>query len=130
MLLALLTTFAASRKEPLATLLKRIHVAIIAAGLGELHIQFVLSDSSVPGGVSSVDRVLKRFPELERFPQQLVPYPGSPETKVISNGANSKASGETLGARRVPHNLLPGRFVFEDETRLRGIIIVDGETSA
>lgn len=54
--LALLTTFAASRKEPLAALLERVHAAIIAADFGEPHVQFAFSDSPLGGGVSSLDR--------------------------------------------------------------------------
>jgi hypothetical protein len=96
MLLALLTTFAASRKEPLAAVLERIHAAIIAADFGEPDIQFALADSSVAGGVSSVDRVRKRFPQLERFVQSLAPYPGGPETRVISNRTSSDRAAATV----------------------------------
>jgi hypothetical protein len=90
MLLAMLTTFAASRKEPLADVLERVHAAVMAAGFGEPQVQFILSDHSVVGGVSSVARVLKRFPQLERFAQKLAPYPGGPETRVITNRTNSE----------------------------------------
>jgi len=96
MYLALLTTFAASRKEPLAAVVERVHAAIIAADFGEPCVQFILSDSPVAGGVSSVDRVLKRFPRLERFAQNLAPYPGAPEVRVISNRTSSEATGETI----------------------------------
>jgi hypothetical protein len=96
MRLALLTTFAASRKEPLAAVLERVHAAIVAADFGEPCVQFILSDSPVAGGVSSVDRVLKRFPRLERFAQNLAPYPGAPEVRVISNRTSSGATGETI----------------------------------
>jgi hypothetical protein len=96
MRLALLTTFAASRKEPLAAVLERVHAAIVAADFGEPCVQFILSDSPVAGGVSSVDRVLKRFPRLERFTQNLAPYPGAPEVRVISNSTSSGATGETI----------------------------------
>lgn len=96
MRLALLTTFAASRKEPLAAVLERVHAAIVAADFGEPCVQFILSNSPVAGGVSSVDRVLKRFPRLERFAQNLAPYPGAPEVRVISNRTSSGATGETI----------------------------------
>jgi hypothetical protein len=94
--LALLTTFAASRKEPLASVLERVRAAIIAANFGEPHVRFVLSDAPVEGGVRTVDRVLKRFPPLERFLQNLAPYPGGPEMRVISNLGSSGATGETV----------------------------------
>ena len=62
MRVALLTTFAASRKEPLGDWVARIHQAFLAAGLGEPSIYFMLADGFLPGSVSSVDRVLKRHP--------------------------------------------------------------------
>src|ERR1700722_347741 len=116
--LALLTTFAASRKEPLAEVLERIHAALIAADFGEPHVQFVMADPMV-GGVSSVARVIKRFPSLERFTQTVAPSPrvGTHETKIISNRTSTGAPGETVDfavlleiARGVPrsfpfHNL-------------------------
>jgi len=101
MQLALLTTFAASRKEPLVAMLERVHAAIVAAGFGEPQVSFVFADSPVAGGVSSVDRVLKRFPDLKRFEQKLAPHPGALETsgyatKVITNRTASGASGESI----------------------------------
>jgi hypothetical protein len=118
MQLALLTTFAASRKEPLAEVLERIHAALIAADFGEPHVQFVMADP-MAGGVSSVARVIKRFPSLERFVQTMASSPqvGTLERKVISNRTSSGAPGETVDfgvlleiARGVPrsfpfHNL-------------------------
>jgi hypothetical protein len=92
MLLALHTSFTASRKEPLAEVVDRIHTAILAAGFGEPHIQFVFSDAPVAGGVSSVDRALKRMPQLERFSQRLAVSPGTYEMKALSNRPNP---GET-----------------------------------
>ncbi len=91
--LAMLTTFAASRKEPLAHVLERVHAAIIAADFGEPHVQFVLADSR---GVSSVDRVLKRFPSLERFTKSLQPTPAVAAVKAISNRASPGTSAETI----------------------------------
>jgi hypothetical protein len=96
MQLAVHTIFAASRKEPLAAVLERVHAAIIAAGLGEPEVQFVLSDAPVEGGVRTVDRVLKRLPSLERFLQNLALYPGGPEMRVISNLAGSGTTGEAV----------------------------------
>lgn len=91
--LAMLTTFAASRKEPLADVLERVHAAIIAADFGEPHVQFVLADSR---GVSSVDRVLKRFPSLERFTKSLQPTPAVAAVKAISNRASPGTSAEAI----------------------------------
>ena len=95
--LALLTTFVASRKEPLAEVLERIHAALIAAEFGEPHVQFVMADPMV-GGVSSVARVIKRFPSLGRFVQTMAPSPsvGTLERKIITNRTSSGAAGETV----------------------------------
>jgi hypothetical protein len=120
--LALFTTFAASRKEPLATVLERVHAAILAADFGEPQVQFVMADSPIAGGVSSVARVIKRFPVLERFAQTVAPSPGAPgavahERRILSNRPSSGAAGEPVDfsilleiARGVPksfpfHNL-------------------------
>jgi hypothetical protein len=81
MLIAVFTTFAVSRKEPLGDVVKRIHEGFLAAGFGEPRVHFVMTDppGSLEGGlaqqitgikqVSSIARVLKRWPELERFAQ-------------------------------------------------------------
>ena len=79
MLVAIFTTFAASRKEPLAEAIGRIHDGFLAAGFGEPSVRFTLADASVSAEgsavtaalrikrISSVDRVRKRWPQLERF---------------------------------------------------------------
>ena len=66
MRVALVITFPASRKEPLATMLDRVHQGFVDSGLSEPTIRFNFGDPMI-GGVSSVDRVLKRHPELSRF---------------------------------------------------------------
>src|SRR5262247_1281971 len=94
MLLAFLTTFNANKKEPLAAVLKKIHSAFITSGLGEPAIQFSFADAPVPGFTSSVDRVLKRYPELERFVSTAPTLPGGPAIRQISNYPVSAAAGE------------------------------------
>ena len=102
MFVAVFTTFAASRKEPLAEMVERIHAAFLAAGFGEPRVRFTFSDP--PGSlelgvvqaiagikrVSSIERVLKRTPELERF------------TREVSSSA------QRGGKTRVMSNLMPG----------------------
>jgi hypothetical protein len=114
---ALHTVFAASRKEPLAEVVERIHAAILAAGFGEPLVRFLMADAPVEGGVSSVDRMLKRLPDLKRFAHDTPMGPGGPERRVISNEDGSPSAGESLDfatvveiARGVPrsfpfHNL-------------------------
>jgi len=92
----LLTTFAASKKEPLVAMMDRIHQAILNAGLGEPTIRFNFGDALVPGFTSSVDRVLKRHPELTRFVTDAEPAPGIAGARRISNGPLSQGAGETV----------------------------------
>jgi len=96
MRVALLTTFAASRKEPLAEVLQRVHQAFSGAGLGEPTIRFNFGDAPLPGRVSSVDRALRRHPELERFVTSAAPMPRIPGARRISNGPLSPAAGEAV----------------------------------
>src|SRR5437867_933065 len=96
MRVALLLTFNASRKEPLAALLERIHAAFPASGQGDPSIRFSFSDAPLPGYVSSVDRVLKRHPQLERFLTTSATLPGGPPIRQISNGPVSPAAGESV----------------------------------
>ncbi len=82
MLVAMYTTFAASRKEPLVERIARIHDGFLAAGFGEPSVRFTLADAPVNPEtsavtaalgikrISSVDRVRKRWPQLERFARE------------------------------------------------------------
>src|SRR5262249_58161496 len=90
----LVTTFRASRKEPLAELLARIHAAFLSSGLDEPEIRFSFADAPVPGFTSSVDRVLKRYPDLQRFESTSSLVSGTPPVRRISNRAESPAAGE------------------------------------
>jgi hypothetical protein len=96
MRVALLTTFAASRKDQLGSVMERIRQAFLDAGLGEPAIRFNFGDSVTPGFVSSVDRVLKRHPNLARFVTTAVPMPQIPGARRISNGPLSPAAGEAV----------------------------------
>lgn len=93
---ALAITFHASRKEPLAALLERIHAGFLASGLGEPAMQFCFSDAPLPGFTSSVDRVLKRHHELQRLVWTGSVLPGIPPIRQISNGPGSPAPGEAV----------------------------------
>ncbi|MGA2134767.1 MAG: hypothetical protein ABSH50_20980 [Bryobacteraceae bacterium] len=96
MRVALQYTFAASKKDPLGAVMERIHRAFLDAGLDEPVIQFNFGDASVGGFVSSVDRVLRRHPELERFVTTASPGRGLPGNRRISNGPLSPAAGEAV----------------------------------
>jgi hypothetical protein len=96
MRVALLTTYAAGRKEPLAEMLQRIYQAFSGAGLGEPAIRFNFGDGPLAGSVSSVDRVLKRHPELARFVTTAVPPPLIQGARRITNDPLSPAAGEAV----------------------------------
>ncbi|HXP75216.1 MAG TPA: hypothetical protein VN823_13815 [Stellaceae bacterium] len=84
MLVAMFTTFAASRKEPLADMVGRVHAGFLAAGFGEPTVRFTFSDPPAASPemtvvqttmgtkpVSSIERVLKRWPELGKFARDI-----------------------------------------------------------
>jgi hypothetical protein len=96
MRVALLTTFVASRKEPLAEMLQRIYQAFSGAGLGEPVIRFNFGDTQLSSSASAVDRVLKRHPELARFVTTAVPTPLIPGARRITNDPLSPAAGEAV----------------------------------
>src|SRR5262245_49387911 len=83
---ALVITFHASRKDPLEETLERIHAGFLTSGLGEPSVQFALADGPLPGMVSSVDRVVKRYPDLQRFVSTASTMPTGPAVRMISNG--------------------------------------------
>src|ERR1700732_14859 len=76
-------TYRASRKEPLGTLLRRLHDGMIAASL-PVEYEFAFCDSPVGGGVSAVDREVKKFPHLATLvATALVPGMAGPGPKMI-----------------------------------------------
>ncbi len=85
MQVALLTTFAVTKKEPLSVLLERIHAAFLAAGLGEPSILFTFSDPPVPGAFSTIDRLLKKYPDFARFTGERSGIPNVPPIRQVSN---------------------------------------------
>ncbi len=98
MQVAVVTTFAASRKEPLIEMMNRVYQGFVEAGVADPNIRFNFGDGIGPGGVSSVDRVLKRHPELGRFVTDAPPVPNVDikGARRISNGPMSAASGESI----------------------------------
>jgi hypothetical protein len=85
MLVGLRTTFAESKKEPLASMINRPHQTFLNAGLGEPTLRFPLSNPPLAGSVSSVGRVMNRFPEIARFLATGSPMAGFPGMRQPSN---------------------------------------------
>jgi len=81
---ALHTTFRANKKEPLGALLERIHTAFLTSGVGEPSIAMACSDAPVAGFTSGVERLLKRYPELERLAVTGSMLPGGPLVRQIA----------------------------------------------
>ena len=94
MQVVLLTTFAASRKEPLEEMVMRVHQGFLDAGISEPQVNFNFADAMAGSRVSSVDRVLKRHPDLEIFLTTASPVPGIPGGRRLSNGPLSPAAGK------------------------------------
>jgi hypothetical protein len=95
MRVALLTSFAASRKEPLVAMMDRVHQGFLDSGLPEPVVRFNFADGQVVN-FSSVDRVLKRHPELARFVTDAPPMPGLPSARRITNGSMSSAADDAV----------------------------------
>src|SRR5688572_13914410 len=93
---ALLTTFAVPKKEPLSVLLARIHAAFLASGLGEPPILFTFSDAPVPGAFSTIDRLLKKYPDFARFTGERSGIPNVPPIRQVSNRPDSSGAGESV----------------------------------
>jgi hypothetical protein len=100
MRVAVHTSFAADRREPLGSLLERVHQAFLDAGEGEPSIRFALSESGIAGMPASVDRVLKRFPEMKRFAVTAAASqsagPLAQPVRQIGNHVGSPAAGEVV----------------------------------
>ena len=85
MRIALHTPIAASRKEPLAEMTARIRQAFLDAGLHDPLIRFTLTDSSATNTSLAIDRVLKRFPTMERFITEQKIGATSMSARMLSN---------------------------------------------
>jgi len=97
MRVALHTTYAATKKESLGELVGRIRQGFLGAGL-EVTIRFFFADSFIKK-VSAVDRVLKRYPSMDRFLMTAAVVHGGAETRMFSNVETGEpASFETIQA--------------------------------
>ena len=90
MRIALHTVVSASKKEPLNELVGRVRKAFLDAGLGEPSIRFTLTDAAFGKGVSAIDRVLKRYPEMERFLTRRKLAGGLEGARMLSNAATGE----------------------------------------
>jgi len=95
MQVALLTEFTVTKKEPLAVLLERIHAAFLASGLGEPSMLFTFSDSPVAGR-STIDRLLKKYPDFARFTGERSGIPNVPPIRQVSNRPDSPGAGQSV----------------------------------
>ena len=96
MQVALMTTFAVTKKEPLSVLLERIHAAFLTSDLGEPSIFFTFSDAPVPGAFSTIDRLLKKYPDFARFTGEQSVVPNTPPIRQVSNRPDSVGAGQSV----------------------------------
>jgi len=108
-------TYRASRKEPLGTLLRRLHEGMVAASL-PVEYEFAFCDSPLGGGVSAVDRAVKKFPQLAPLvTTSLIPGMAGPAPKMIGGHETDLPFG-TLAEladgvpRSLPFHALKVRF--------------------
>jgi hypothetical protein len=92
MRVATLTTFDVDKKEPLGQLIQRIRQAFLDAGMAEPTIRFTLRGSSRSKGASAIDRVVKNYPEMERFLVLRPSLPGAPDVRMLSNSETGEAA--------------------------------------
>jgi hypothetical protein len=95
MRVALLTSLRATKKEPLAEALRRLAAAFVESGPAP-DARFLLADAPVPGFVSTVDRVLRRFRELSATLHEAPLVPGSPATRCLTNRLESPNAGQAV----------------------------------
>jgi hypothetical protein len=91
MRVALHSTIEIRKKEPLVELIGRIRQAFLDAGLAEPLIRFTLVDSALKKG-AAIDRVLKRYPEMERFLTFSALMPGTSESRRLTNATTGEAA--------------------------------------
>ena len=84
MKVAIQLEYKANRKESFGALLRRIVAAFEDTGI-EVIIAASFSDSPVPGGISSVNRALKKYPALAPLEKQAPLLPGSPPVRLLMN---------------------------------------------
>jgi hypothetical protein len=84
MQVALLTSFKANKKEPVAAFLERVHAAFVATGEAP-RVRFLFSDAPVAGFTSSIDRVLKRYPGLRDHTAERPSMAGGPSVRVLGD---------------------------------------------
>jgi hypothetical protein len=98
MRVAMHLSFATSKKEPLAEMIDRVRHVFLDAGL-EPTIRFTLLDASATKGISPVNLVLKRHPEMERFLVVSPLIPGTSDSRFLTNAATGEpADYSTLQA--------------------------------
>jgi hypothetical protein len=96
MQVALLTEFVVTKKEALSVLLERIHAAFLASGLGEPSMLFTFSEPPVPGAFSTIDRLLKKYPDFARFTGERSGIPNAPPIRQVSNRPDSPGAGQSV----------------------------------
>jgi hypothetical protein len=88
-------SFGLIKKEPLAEMIVRIRRAFLDAQLGEPAIRFTFVDTALKKGIA-IDRILKRYPEMERFLKFTALLHGGSESRVLSNATTGEAAESSI----------------------------------
>lgn len=84
MRVSVMTSFKADKREPLGDMLTRVHEAFRASGEAP-GFQFMFADAPVAGFTSSVDRVLKRIPAMQRLLREQPAMLAGPVVRQLTN---------------------------------------------
>src|ERR1700736_2188412 len=85
--------YRASKKEPFGLLLRRLNDGLVAASL-PVSYEFGFADSPVGGGVSAVDRAVKKFPQVAALVRtESAPGILGPAHKMIHGGGEDLPFG-------------------------------------
>lgn len=80
--------FKADKKEPLGEMVRRVLAAFDAAGLPAV-VGAAFTDGPLPGGVSAVERALKKYPELAAWEVSGAVTSGMPAIRALSSTGGS-----------------------------------------
>ena len=125
--------YKASKKEPFGAMLRRLHDALLQASIPVAY-QFVFSDSAVSGGVSAVNRAVKKFPALADLVQETPPAWAALSGPRVITGHETNLAFDVLAQiadglpRSLPFAMASVRFtglVFGELTQLCGLTAAD-----
>ena len=105
-----ITDIQIDKEEHSSDLMRRVHASFVHSKLGDLSVRFTMVDG-LGKKTSSVERAIRRFPELKRFEYAARPWPQAELERQIGNDLRSPLCGELVEfptlleiVSRVPHS--------------------------